>query len=273
MLLKLSLFKSLLKYFYNFFKSIYFKIHQYYFHKTGYKVQCNICNYKANKLNSDMWHFFCRCPICSSGVRHRLLMASFLYSDNFSFEKIINNKIILHFAPELYLSKILQNHAKLYNTADFLTEGYRYKNIDFNIDISNMKHINDYSYDCIIALDVLEHVLNYKNALYEVHRVLKIDGYCIFTIPQKDNLIETYEDLSIVNKIDRINAFGQSDHLRIFGDDFLITLQGAGFEVTAIDENHFNKDIIFKNVLFPPILSKNPLATNFRKVYFGKKIV
>jgi SAM-dependent methyltransferase len=263
--------KKDLKLMFNFFKQLYYNIHQYYFIKKGFKVQCNICNYKANKLNSDTWHLYCHCPICSSGVRHRLLMASFLFSDNFNFEKIIKNKTIMHFAPELYLSKIIQNQAKSYKTADFLTDSYSYHNIDYNIDISNMPLIKDNSFDCIIALDVLEHVVNYKNALSEVYRVLKNNGCCIFTVPQKDNLKETYEDFSILNKFDRIKSFGQFDHLRIFGSDFLLSLQEVGFKVSSVDENSFNKDIIFKNVLFPPILSKHPLATNYRKVYFGEK--
>lgn len=52
----------------------------------------------------------------------------------------------------------------------------------------------------VIAFDVLEHVPDYQKALQEVHRVLSPGGYAIFTVPQKDNLLVTFEDPSIVQK-------------------------------------------------------------------------
>ena len=48
-------------------------------------------------------------------------------------------------------------------------------------------------------------------------------------------------------------------------------LQESGFEVTAVDESFFNKDIVNHHVLFPPILSKKPLATNYRKIFLGRR--
>ena len=252
-------------------KGTYYQASQVYYNIAGNEVECNICHYKANHLASDSWHQYVICPNCESTVRHRLLVAAFQQLDELSYQKIIDGKDILHFAPEKKLEKMIRARADVYKTADFFAEGYAYKNIDFNLDISAMTSIPDGAYDCVIACDVLEHVPNHIAAINEVYRVLKPGGYCIFTVPQKDNLAVTIEDLTITDPKKRIEVFGQYDHLRIYGDDFTDTLTTAGFSVTAVDEHFFPKEVVREFVLFPPILSKNPLATNYRKVFFGKK--
>ena len=252
-------------------KGTYIQASQVYYNMAGNTVECNICHYKSNHLASDNWHQYVICPSCKSTVRHRLLMAAFTLLDEFSFEKLISGKNVLHFAPEKKLEKLMRSQAGSYKTADFLAEGYAYSHIDYNIDISAMKAIADESFDCVIACDVLEHVPDHIGAIREVYRVLKPNGYCLFTVPQKDHLKHTIEDLSITSPQERERIFGQRDHLRIYGDDFVDMLTACGFEVTGVDEHFFTKETIERYVLFPPILSTRPLATNYRKVFFGKK--
>jgi hypothetical protein len=48
-------------------------------------------------------------------------------------------------------------------------------------------------------------------------------------------------------------------------------MKEAGFDSEQIDELAFEKKIRKRNVLFPPILSVHPLATNYRKIFIGKK--
>jgi ubiquinone/menaquinone biosynthesis C-methylase UbiE len=134
-----------------------------------------------------------------------------------------------------------------------------------------MKKIADKSVDCVIACDVLEHVYNVKNGLSEIYRVLDNGCWCILTIPQKDHLDKTIEDATITDPKERERLFGQDDHFRIFGTDFKDMLEEAGFKVSVIDETFFDKETVEKYVLFPPVLSSNPLATNYRRVYFGQK--
>ncbi|MEO6330444.1 MAG: methyltransferase domain-containing protein [Ginsengibacter sp.] len=247
------------------------KTNQIYFSFAKSKVECNLCHYKANKFDSDFWHLYTTCPNCRSGIRRRLVFATFEHSEDFNFKKIIEGKSVLHFAPEKPISKAIKQHASIYKTADFLTEGYAYEKLDFNIDISDMPVIKDESFDVLIACDVLEHVPNHIEGLKEIYRILKKGGHCVLTVPQRDNLKVTYEDLSINNPEDRKKAFGQFDHWRIYGDDFSSFLENCGFKVTTIDANSFRKEIAEKNVLFPPVLSKKENVTNFRKVFVGVK--
>lgn len=212
------------------------------------------------------------CPKCGSKIRQRLFWAAVNHVKELSTTKILSNKKVLHFAPDKCLIKKLAQEAKQYKTADLLAEGYRYQNIDLNLDMSDMKGIEDEAFDCVVAFDVLEHIPDYRKAIDETNRVLAPNGYCIFTVPQKDHLRTTYEDPSITEPEEREETFGQWDHLRIYGDDLEDIIAESGFEVTLVSENHFDRELVLRNVLCPPVLSKHPLATNHRRVYFGRKV-
>jgi SAM-dependent methyltransferase len=134
-----------------------------------------------------------------------------------------------------------------------------------------MKAVADECFDLVIACDVMEHVPDDFVALGEIHRVLTPNGWTILTVPQKDGLERTYEDSDIVTPIGRREAFGQEDHLRIYGEDFSQRIRLCGFRVTTINERDFDADLVRKHVLFPPVISAHPLATNYRKVFFAQK--
>jgi len=248
------------------------KLSQVYFKFAGNKVECNVCHFKTNRFGSDNWHPHTICQNCGSQVRQRLLMAALTNIEAVNLTKILKGKKILHFAPENMLRNFVKKNAAAYETADFLTEGYAYNAIDHILDISAMKEIPDESFDCLIACDVLEHVPEHIAAIKEIHRVLMKGGSCILTVPQKDNLKTTFEDASITDPEMREKVFGQFDHLRIYGDDFPDILKANGFDVTVVTEKNFAPELVEKFVLFPPLLSKHPLATNYRKVFFGRKM-
>jgi len=231
------------------------------------KVQCNICKWEGRHFLSDSWHKHINCPQCHSGIRQRLFLAALQNIEKFSFDRIIHNKRILHFAPEETVRLNIQNKAAAYMTADILRP-----DCDLHLDMSNMPEIKDEAFDIVIAFDVLEHVTDYQRALEEVRRILSSKGFGIFTVPQKDNLSKTYEDPTIVSPDDRKKHFGQWDHIRIFGYDFSITLERKGFTVVSVNESMFPEKISRRHVLFPPKLSKIPEATNFRKVFFCQKM-
>ena len=236
--------------------------------KYPYRVQCNVCGWKGRIFDSDSWHLYIICPRCRSQVRHRLAFAALNLIPNLKTEKIIQGKRVLHFAPERVISQYIIPRAANYVTADVFRN-----DVDMRLDISNMNTIKDKSFDLVIAFDILEHVADDSRALQEIHRILSEYGWVILTIPQKDDLLTTYQDQSVTTPEGREKAFGQRDHLRIYGNDFGHLIETHGFNITTIDERDFNPIMVKKNVLFPPVLSNHPLANNHRKVFFGQKVL
>ena len=229
-------------------------------------IRCNICGWQGSRFLSDEWHPHTVCPSCFSVVRHRLLIAALTEIEELSFTNIIKDRRALHFAPEPLIKSALSTYAGKYVTAD-ISGNY----VDVNMDISNMNKFETGSFDAVIACDVLEHVEDDKKALREIHRILSPGGYAILTVPQKDGLEKTFQDPAAVTKEDRKRIYGDTEHRRIYGDDFTGLLQENKFSVTVVSERSFSAETVKRNVLFPPTLSNRPLATNYRKVFFAKK--
>lgn len=237
------------------------------------RIQCNVCGWNGRIFCSDAWHPHTICPNCGSQVRHRLMIAAVATLDELGRDVLFQGKRILHFAPEKALSGFFKDGAGEYVTADLFKDNadlYR-DSVDLVLDISDMKNVAEGSFDLVIACDVLEHVSDDVSALQEIRRILSMQGWAILTVPQKDDQPTKYEDSNITTPAGRKQAFGQEDHLRIYGGDFGLFLETNGFNVKVVDNHSFDDELVEKHVLFPPILSNHPLATNYRKVFFAQK--
>ena len=83
---------------------------------------------------------------------------------------------------------------------------------------------------------MLEHVENDIKALSEMKRVLRPGGWAILQVPFFYPLPKTtQEDSSIINPKEREKAFGQDDHVRMYGEDYAERIKSTGFEVAEED--------------------------------------
>jgi hypothetical protein len=57
----------------------------------------------------------------------------------------------------------------------------------------------------------------------------------VLQVPISLELSATYEDASIITPGARLQAFGQMDHVRIYGSDYAKRLSEAGFQVSSFD--------------------------------------
>jgi|694.fasta_scaffold01791_3 SAM-dependent methyltransferase len=231
------------------------------------RVECNVCRWSGRSLLDDSWHRNVCCPRCGSSVRHRMLAAAFESPGRWNKETLFRGKRVLHFAPEAFIGSLVAPLAAAYVTADFLHEG-----VDLTVDMTRMPSVGTGTFDVVIACDVLEHVSNFHQALAELHRVLSTDGVAILTVPQKTGLAKTYEDSSLTSAHERMQAFGQHDHLRIFGDDFPAELAAAGFEVDVMRGLDFPPSLVSRHCLTPAAPSAHPLATNERRLFFCRRL-
>jgi len=98
------------------------------------------------------------------------------------------------------------------------------------MDITNIPY-KDHSFDVVLCNHVLEHVVDDQKAMRELFRVLTPGGWAILNSPIDPRRAKTFEDPNITSPQDRERAFGQQDHVRIYGCDYRERLEKAGFKV------------------------------------------
>jgi hypothetical protein len=70
----------------------------------------------------------------------------------------------------------------------------------------------------------------------EIFRVLRKGGFAILQVPISYKIDKTYEDPSISDSAEREKKFGQRDHVRIYGRDYIDRLKKIGFDVAVISD-------------------------------------
>jgi SAM-dependent methyltransferase len=168
-----------------------------------------------------------QCPSCGSLERHRLFALS-LQGTHIS-------GAVLHFAPEPAIAAFLQKYHVQYTSADLLRS-----DVDRNWNIEDVDCPNS-QYDVIVCSHVLEHV-NDRKALQELHRILRPGGVLLVMVPIVEGCEETYEDETVTDPGDREIHFGQYDHVRVYGANFMQRLVEAGFDVKV--HTAFGRDAV-----------------------------
>lgn len=168
------------------------------------------------------------CYQCNSRDRERLLYAFII--EELELPKNLDQKI-LHIAPEPKLSKILlSKNFTEYVCGDLFTKGYDYPKHVKNMNVLDLHYDNEY-FDFAICNHVLEHIPEDTKAMKELYRVLKKGGKAILQVPISKNQNETHEDFTITDQNKRQELFGQFDHVRIYGQDYVQRLESVGFKV------------------------------------------
>ncbi|HEX5822757.1 MAG TPA: methyltransferase domain-containing protein [Solirubrobacterales bacterium] len=157
------------------------------------------------------------CPRCRSHPRHRAIALLLARGD-------LPGHRLLHFAPEPLFDPVFARLREIERTTADL-----YAPADLALDITKM-NLADGSFDLILCSHVLEHVPDDRAAMSELRRVLAPGGLALVLTPYRPE-VATYEDPAITAPLDRMVAFGQQDHVRIYGVDLADRLRDAGFEV------------------------------------------
>lgn len=134
---------------------------------------------------------------------------------------------MLHIAPEIcYIDRF-----EALKNLDYITADIESPLAKLKMDIHDIP-LDDESVDVIFCNHVLEHVDDDKQALSEIKRVLRPGGWAILQVPFFYPLPKiTYEDKSITEPSEREKAFGQDDHVRMYGEDYGDRLASVGLKV------------------------------------------
>lgn len=163
----------------------------------------------------------CICPCCGSGDRNRWLYYVIKNKTN------ISNMYgrILHFAPEREIVKYIKENPNI----DYYTGDIKPGRAMHVTDITDIQYKDD-TFDYVICNHVMEHIPDEEKAVYEIKRVLKQSGKWIFSFPICTDM-KTYEDKSITLPDERLKAYGQKDHVRLYGYDFAERFEKFGLRL------------------------------------------
>lgn len=181
---------------------------------------------QLSMVGSDVENF--ECPACQSHDRERHLL---MYLNASGLLSRMGGARILHLAPERHLRRYI----RAVTPAEYVLGDLFPANPDVQeIDLQAVPYPEG-NFDFVLANHVLEHVQDDHQALREIFRVLRPGGYAILQTPYANGLTNTFEDPSIRSEQACLQAYGQEDHRRLYGQDFVRRVESSGLhsEVAA----------------------------------------
>ncbi len=147
-------------------------------------------------------------------------------------EMLTPGAAILHVAPE----RVLGNRLRAIPDAEYHGGDLTAEFGPERIDVTDLQ-FPDASIDILVCNHVLEHVPDDRKAMAEIRRVLKPNGWALLLVPdlEGDSASQTTdEDPTISDPAERLRWFGQDDHVRRYGWDYLDRLREAGLEPEVV---------------------------------------
>jgi SAM-dependent methyltransferase len=191
---------------------------------TGSSVSCPCCGSSFRKF-ARFHGINDQCPSCGSLMRQRVV--TLYLRDVLRVPE--RGGDILHVGPASSVRGWLVSFPDV-----------RYVSVDLSSPLADVKAditdlpFPDASHDLIVCLHVLEHVPEDRKAISELFRVLRPGGKAIIQVPPSP-FEETLEDPTVTDPAERERRYGQYDHVRLCGADYLQRLEEPGFQVTRED--------------------------------------
>ena len=151
---------------------------------------------------------------------------------------------VLHISPNPQVGKLLHENKNINYVCGAVTPDVFYELNAVFVDVTKIGFEAD-RFDVVICNHVLEHVTEDRQAFQEIYRVLKPSGYAILQVPLALNLEKTLEVATLSTGEERKKAYGQGDHLRLYGLDYFAKLSKVGFRVVRDNpfKNHWTDDL------------------------------
>jgi SAM-dependent methyltransferase len=191
--------------------------------------QCPLCQWSGDSFKpfGEPARPNALCPRCESLERHRLVA---LFLQKYRPELLSDTDRLLHIAPEDALRPLLSSRISNYVAADLDDE---WVVVNLRLDLLWAPFMPG-AFDAVVCNHVLEHVVDDRRAMRELYRVIRPGGWAVLSVPLDLDLPMTLEDPSVQDPGERRRLFGQWDHLRKYGADYVDRLQEAGFTVELV---------------------------------------
>jgi SAM-dependent methyltransferase len=190
---------------------------------SGRRHECSVCHYRCRAWwRREQREWLMLCPMCKSHPRMRLIT---LWMERET-DILEAKRDIAHFAPEELFSDLVRRGA---GDRRYVRIDLRSPLADVHADLCALP-FRAAEFDAVVCNHVLEHIPDDRAAMQELRRILRPDGIAILMVPfQPDR--PTHEDRTVVDPEQRTALFGQFDHVRLYGGDYLDRLRDAGFDV------------------------------------------
>ena len=164
-----------------------------------------------------------QCWVCGSLERHRLVsllfgLRPFLLRPGLD---------VLHIAPERMLAARLRASSASYVSGDLDAEFGPER-----LDVTALPFARA-AFDVVMCNHVLEHVPDDARAMRELRRVLRPGGWAMLLVPDVREP-HTAESPEVTDPEQRTLFYGQSDHVRRYGWDYVERLRKAGFDPEVV---------------------------------------
>jgi SAM-dependent methyltransferase len=162
---------------------------------------------------------------------------------------------LLHISPEMiYYKRFKKIPGVDYVAGDkfILQFASTYPKGTIYLDITNMPEYPENTFDFIYCSHVLEYIKDDNKALSELYRVLKPGGKAIISVPIRFGHYETIEDPNVTDPKEQELLYGDTGHLRYYGEDYFKKVEKAGFKTNFIPVADFiPQETIKKSVIKP----------------------
>lgn len=189
-------------------------------------LECPVCGHTASSFRTAgavVKRPNAICPSCGAFERHRLIAWHVR-----RLGMLQRGMRVLEVAPTPCLQRLIKDAGGDVVSID--TTPYHGA---IQMDIERMT-FDDALFDAILCIHVLEHVVDDRRAMRELRRVLRPGGWAVLMVPIRESMPVTDEDPTVTDPAERLRRFGQADHVRYYGADYVDRLASAGFRVQVI---------------------------------------
>jgi SAM-dependent methyltransferase len=182
--------------------------------------------FDAPQTKYEMWNKYTAiCPFCYSMDRERMYR---LFIERAT-DLLNGPKSVLHISTEVSLQNWLMGSPDLHYVGGYLTSTIGMRKID----IASLGYPDD-MFDAVICSHTLDRVPDDLQAMKELYRVMKEEGWGIMQVPISLSLQSTKER-PLASPEPQSPLFDRDDHLRVYAkEDYIKRLRSVGFMVHPI---------------------------------------